>query len=82
MLGLAIAFSLLAFGFVGGYATRGSISRKRRAQYLAYEPYLGAPRRGQIKQQVNDGIIKLAAAPRLHVVETAARSNDDEPIAK
>ena len=38
-------FLLLGIGFAAGYAARGFISRKRRAEYFAYEPYLGASRR-------------------------------------
>jgi hypothetical protein len=45
MFGLLIVFVLLGIGFAAGYATRGVISRKRRAQYLAYEPYLAPPHR-------------------------------------
>jgi hypothetical protein len=45
MLGLLIVFVLSGIGFAAGYATRGVISRKRRAQYLAYEPYIAPPRR-------------------------------------
>ena len=52
MLGLLIVFVLSGIGFAAGYATRGVISRKRRAQYLAYEPYL-APPRGPPLQRAN-----------------------------
>jgi hypothetical protein len=45
MLGLLIVFVVSGIGFTAGYATRGVISRKRRAQYLAYEPYIAATRR-------------------------------------
>jgi hypothetical protein len=40
MLGLLIVFVLLAAGFGAGYATRDVVSRKRRAEYLRYEPYI------------------------------------------
>ena len=52
MLGLLIVLVLLGIGFAAGYATRGVISRKRRAQYLAYEPYI-APPRGPPLQSAN-----------------------------
>ena len=45
MLGLLIMFILLGIGFAAGYAARGFISRKRRAEYFAYEPYLAPSRR-------------------------------------
>jgi len=45
MLGLLIILILLGLGFAAGYAVRGVVSRRRRAEYFAYEPYLGASRR-------------------------------------
>lgn len=44
MLGLGILFSTAALPFGAGHATRAALSRKRRAKYLKYEPYLQPPR--------------------------------------
>jgi hypothetical protein len=44
MLGLLIIFVSLAIGFAGGYVMRGTMSRKRRAEYLKYEPYISPSR--------------------------------------
>ncbi|WFU37607.1 hypothetical protein QA640_24375 [Bradyrhizobium sp. CB82] len=43
MLGLAILFAAIGLGFAVGYGTRGVISRRRRAEILAYAPYLPLP---------------------------------------
>ncbi len=40
MLGLLIILASLAIGFSAGYVMRGTMSRKRRAEYLKYEPYI------------------------------------------
>jgi hypothetical protein len=40
MLGLLIIFVSLAIGFTAGYVMGGTMSRKRRAEYLKYEPYI------------------------------------------
>lgn len=47
MLGLFIAFALAGIGFAAGYATRNAISRKRRVEYLRYEPYVSPSPRPQ-----------------------------------
>jgi hypothetical protein len=82
MLGLLIVFVLSGIGFAAGYATRGVISRKRRAQYLAYEPYL-APPRGPPLQSANLERAKAnlehakARLERAKKVAEAARSSQD-----
>ena len=72
MLGLLIVFVLSGIGFAAGYATRGVISRKRRAQYLAYEPYIAPPRRPPL-QSAN-----LERAKKVAVMnpEAARRAQD------
>ena len=66
MLGLAIAFALLGVGFAAGYATRGAISRRRRAIYLAYAPYSEPSRRSPpAKEPVHDSVFRLPTSPRL-----------------
>ncbi|WP_140977918.1 hypothetical protein [Bradyrhizobium guangdongense] len=40
MLGLLILISIAAVSFGAGYWTRERISRKRRAHYLKWEPYV------------------------------------------
>jgi hypothetical protein len=45
MLGILIILVSLGVGFAAGYVTRGKISRKRRAEYLRYEPYISPSRR-------------------------------------
>ena len=47
VLGLLILFVVAALSFGAGYATRAAISRKRRTDYLKYEPYLGGQRMRQ-----------------------------------
>ncbi|WP_407169565.1 hypothetical protein [Bradyrhizobium sp. ORS 111] len=39
MLGLAILLAALVLGFLAGYGTRGVVSRRRRAEVLAYATY-------------------------------------------
>jgi hypothetical protein len=45
MLGLFILLVTAALSFAGGYVARASVSRKRRANYLKWEPYVRASRR-------------------------------------
>jgi hypothetical protein len=40
MLGLLILILTAAISFGAGYVTRAAVSRKRRAEYLKWEPYL------------------------------------------
>lgn len=47
ILGLLLLFSIAAVAFCAGYATRELISRKRRAEYLKFKPYVTAPRAAQ-----------------------------------
>lgn len=45
MLGFLILLAVSAVSFVAGFGTRDLISRKRRAEFRKYEPYVGRPRR-------------------------------------
>ena len=45
MLGFLMLLVVLAGGFCAGYATREMISRRRRTEYLKYQPYITPSRR-------------------------------------
>ena len=45
MLGFLILLVTAVVSFGAGYGTRDLISRRRRAEYRKYEPYVGRPRR-------------------------------------
>ena len=45
MLGFLMLVVVLAGGFCAGYATREMISRRRRTEYLKYQPYITPSRR-------------------------------------
>ena len=53
MLAIVFALTLLGIGFVAGYATRETISRKRRTEYLAHKPYLS--RMMKVEVETADG---------------------------
>jgi hypothetical protein len=53
MLAIVFALTLLGIGFVAGYATRETISRKRRTEYLAHKPYL--PRMMKVEVETAEG---------------------------
>jgi hypothetical protein len=40
MLGLLLLFLIAMTSFAAGYVTRSAISRRRRANYLKWEPYV------------------------------------------
>jgi hypothetical protein len=45
MLGLLFLMLIVVASFGAGYATRYVVSRRRRAKYLKWEPYLRPPKR-------------------------------------
>jgi len=45
MLALLVLIVLVAASFGAGYGTRELVSRKRRAKYLQFKPYLPPPRK-------------------------------------
>ena len=47
MIGLVILCAALGLGFLAGYGTRGAVSRRRRAEVLAYATYFERPNAAQ-----------------------------------
>jgi hypothetical protein len=45
MLGLFLLMLIVAVSFGAGYATRHIVSRRRRANYLKWDPYIRSARR-------------------------------------
>jgi hypothetical protein len=74
MVGSFIILALMGLGFGAGYATRGLVSRKRRAEYLRYDPYLPPPPRSQFVS-VNADIIRS-----LHGAPVNVRPADSPPL--
>lgn len=75
MLGLMILLAAVGLGFAIGYGARGVISRKRRAELLAYAPYLPAPR---IQSNAdNDAARRLSPQPTASVMTRAVWSVAD-----
>jgi hypothetical protein len=70
---LLVAFALLGLGFAAGYATREFVSRKRRAEYLAYEPYLPQMRKGAGEAVADDAKRNLAGPFVKHLPPAATR---------
>jgi hypothetical protein len=61
------ALTFAGTGFVAGYAMRAKISRKRRAEYLTYEPYL--PRMMKVEAEPaaeTDDLGRESGNPLLH----------------
>jgi hypothetical protein len=84
MLGLFIIFALVGLGFWAGYIYRGLVSRRRRAEYLTYEPYLPSPSRshvasanGDIFRSLHGTSVNVHAADSspLNAVDTWAETN-------
>jgi hypothetical protein len=45
VIGLLLLLAMVSISFAAGYLTREAISRRRRAQYLKFKPYLRPPTR-------------------------------------
>jgi hypothetical protein len=84
MLGLFIILVLVGLGFWAGYTTRGLVSRRRRAEYLRYEPYLpprsrshAASAKGDIFRSLHGASFNVhpADSPPLSAVDTQAETN-------
>jgi hypothetical protein len=72
---LLVAFALLGLGFAAGYAAREFVSRKRRAEYLAYEPYLPQMRKGAGEAATDDAKRNPAGPFVKHQPPAASRPN-------
>ncbi|KWV46527.1 hypothetical protein AS156_01700 [Bradyrhizobium macuxiense] len=74
MIGLAILFAAVGLGFLAGYGTRGAVSRRRRAEVLAYATYFERPHDAQIG---TDAGRPSADQPRTSVMMRALASLAD-----
>ena len=72
MLAIVFALTLLGIGFVAGYATRETISRKRRTEYLAHKPYL--PRMMKVEVETAEGTDERASGGQFMRPPSASRA--------
>ncbi|TYO64604.1 hypothetical protein FXV83_20980 [Bradyrhizobium hipponense] len=73
MLGLLILIAVLGLGFAIGYGTRGVVSRKRRAELLAYAPYLPPPNVQRTESNADGAARQPAASVKTTVAMLADR---------
>ncbi|GLR84302.1 hypothetical protein [Bradyrhizobium iriomotense] len=78
MLGVLILVLVAAISFAAGYVTRDRISRKRRANYLKWEPYV---RSGKRPAQPPAFLVRAPKpqAPRISAVDGAGSA---QPLAQ